>query len=60
MNNVTTLNDYYQQTYNDSDEYVMVNFTSDYALNKRGFRIEYYTGNMHVLSNNITLNFQDI
>ena len=41
MSNVASINDSYKQTYYWWDDYVVVNFTSDGSVNKRGFKIEY-------------------
>ena len=45
MSNVSNIYDSYQQNYDEIDGYVMIKFTSDGSVNKRGFRIEYYLGN---------------
>ena len=45
MSNVSNIYDSYQQNYDEIDGNVMIKFTSDGSVNKRGFRIEYYLGN---------------
>ena len=45
LSNVTTTSgDNYQQIYDQEDSFVLINFTSDGSVNRRGFRIQYYTG----------------
>ena len=44
MSNVTNITDPYKQTYTWWDGHVMVKFTSDGSVNKRGFQIEYSAG----------------
>ena len=48
MSNVSSIYDFYQQNYDEIDGLVMINFTSDGSVNKRGFRIEYYLGNVFI------------
>ena len=48
MSNVSNIYDFYQQNYDEIDGFVMINFTSDGSVNKRGFRIEYYLGNAFI------------
>ena len=52
MSNVSNIYDSYQQNYDEIDGYVMIKFTSDGSVNKRGFRIEYYLGNGVIASVN--------
>ena len=52
MSNVSNIYDSYQQNYDEIDVYVMIKFTSDGSVNKRGFRIEYYLGNGVIASVN--------
>ena len=48
MSTVSNIYDFYQQNYDEIDDFVMINFTSDGSVNKRGFRIEYYLGNVFI------------
>ena len=48
MSNVSSIYDFYQQNYDEIDGIVMIKFTSDGSVNKRGFRIEYYLGNVFI------------
>ena len=48
MSQVSNIYDFYQQNYDEIDGLVMINFTSDGSVNKRGFRIEYYLGNVFI------------
>ena len=48
MSTVSNIYDFYQQNYDEIDGFVMINFTSDGSVNKRGFRIEYYLGNVFI------------
>ena len=48
MSNVSNIYDSYQQHYDEIDGYAMIKFTSDGSVNKRGFRIEYYLGNVFI------------
>ena len=50
MSNVSNIYDSYQQNYDEIDGYAMIKFTSDGSVNKRGFRIEYYLGNVVIAS----------
>ena len=52
MSNVSNIYDSYQQNYDEIDGYIMIKFTSDGSVNKRGFRIEYYLGNGVIASVN--------
>ena len=62
MSNVSNIYDSYQQNYDEIDGYVMIKFTSDGSVNKRGFRIEYYLGNGVIASVNrsVMLNVRPI
>ena len=48
MSTVSNIYDFYQQNYDEIDGIVMIKFTSDGSVNKRGFRIEYYLGNVFI------------
>ena len=62
MSNVSNIYDSYQQNYDEIDGHVMIKFTSDGSVNKRGFRIEYYLGNGVIASVNrsVMLNVRPI
>ena len=62
MSNVSNIYDSYQQNYDEIDGYIMIKFTSDGSVNKRGFRIEYYLGNGVIASVNrsVMLNVRPI
>ena len=57
MSNVSNIYDSYQQNYDEIDGYIMIKFTSDGSVNKRGFRIEYYLGNGVIASVNRSVMF---
>ena len=59
MSNVSNIYDSYQQNYDEIDGYVMIKFTSDGSVNKRGFRIEYYLGNGVIASVNRSVMLND-
>ena len=60
MSNVSNIYDSYQQNYDEIDGYVMIKFTSDGSVNKRGFRIEYYLGNGVIASVNRSVTLENV